>query len=672
MAKDPSQEILKNIKADSISTGDIDARQTIIQFSSQPKTELGIDWEWANFLLKEQKRLVCEQQRDKLLGGVLLDLAITDKPYLVARKPVGARKQQDPQVKTLIQIYDREDVQGRLLILGAPGAGKTTALLDFADQLIKRAIDQPKTFIPIVFELSNWNDPNISFEEWLIQQLCESVRYRKQRKKCQKIYEVWLERKVLVPLLDGLDELSIEKRKSCIEKINDFIYGSQQIVVCCRAQETLLADARLSKLNWAVQIEPLSCGQIKFYLEKVGKLDFWREIQATPEMYKLLNPVDLMTREIHIEIQNQFKQGEFKGVSKEPGLLQVPLFIALAAQAFSPGQLAKRKAEILEQYINFQLSRETRDLGRKNIYDEKRLAFSNVSREPTSTYTKKCLGWLAAQQKIHEQGEFLVEDLDFSWLQDSTSDSQYRFLFGLLMGIFTSAAVSLYSSRIACIVAGLTTMTLLIVEQESRASNFKIHTIRAHQKYCGEVQNDFSYPLTKWLPLIFSVVILGISFSTFPSSQDLMHGFSIGMCAYSCYILASKWSQGPSSIFELPLGTSSADKKTNQKNLSALARFASVLLSIFLGLVASVVFRFPFNVSMQVIGLLSVLSLSLGGAICIQHLCLRIIMTNRYKLPWNLKQFLDYCVERRLLQRIGGRYRFIHRELLDHFAEMKN
>jgi hypothetical protein len=46
------------------------------------------------------------------------------------------------------------------------------------------------------------------------------------------------------------------------------------------------------------------------------------------------------------------------------------------------------------------------------------------------------------------------------------------------------------------------------------------------------------------------------------------------------------------------------------------------------------------------------------------HLTRRIIIP----LPRNLAQFLTYCHERRLLQQIGGRYRFIHRELLDHFA----
>lgn len=57
-----------------------------------------------------------------------------------------------------------------------------------------------------------------------------------------------------------------------------------------------------------------------------------------------------------------------------------------------------------------------------------------------------------------------------------------------------------------------------------------------------------------------------------------------------------------------------------------------------------------------------------GGLACVQHVCLRFVLWQSGVTPWNLARFLNYCVERRLLQRVGGRYRFLHRELLDHFA----
>jgi hypothetical protein len=68
----------------------------------------------------------------------------------------------------------------------------------------------------------------------------------------------------------------------------------------------------------------------------------------------------------------------------------------------------------------------------------------------------------------------------------------------------------------------------------------------------------------------------------------------------------------------------------------------------------------------------TLLGFTLGrGAEALKHGYLRIILTCHYGIPWNLARFLTYCHERRLLQQIGGRYRFIHRELLDHFAAME-
>jgi hypothetical protein len=59
-----------------------------------------------------------------------------------------------------------------------------------------------------------------------------------------------------------------------------------------------------------------------------------------------------------------------------------------------------------------------------------------------------------------------------------------------------------------------------------------------------------------------------------------------------------------------------------------------------------------------------------GGVGCIQHFSLRLILLQSGTIPWNFARFLNYCVERRLLLRVGGRYRFLHRELLDHFAQL--
>ncbi|MHC5821207.1 MAG: NACHT domain-containing protein, partial [Nostoc sp.] len=58
------------------------------------------------------------------------------------------------------------------------------------------------------------------------------------------------------------------------------------------------------------------------------------------------------------------------------------------------------------------------------------------------------------------------------------------------------------------------------------------------------------------------------------------------------------------------------------------------------------------------------------GLACIQHLVLRLILSFKGNIPWNYAGFLDYATERIFLQKVGGGYIFIHRLLLEHFAQM--
>lgn len=47
----------------------------------------------------------------------------------------------------------------------------------------------------------------------------------------------------------------------------------------------------------------------------------------------------------------------------------------------------------------------------------------------------------------------------------------------------------------------------------------------------------------------------------------------------------------------------------------------------------------------------------------------QILYQNGY-IPWNYARFLNRCTDALVLQRIGGRVRFIHKTVQDHFAQM--
>jgi hypothetical protein len=58
----------------------------------------------------------------------------------------------------------------------------------------------------------------------------------------------------------------------------------------------------------------------------------------------------------------------------------------------------------------------------------------------------------------------------------------------------------------------------------------------------------------------------------------------------------------------------------------------------------------------------------LPGAACIQHFVLRTMLWASGTLPLRFNAFLDFATQRRLLQRVGGRYRFIHVLLRDYLG----
>ena len=59
-----------------------------------------------------------------------------------------------PPDQKIVDVFD--EVKGALLILGEPGSGKTTTLLELARDLIARAEKDSTLPVPVVFNLSSW------------------------------------------------------------------------------------------------------------------------------------------------------------------------------------------------------------------------------------------------------------------------------------------------------------------------------------------------------------------------------------------------------------------------------------------------------------------------------------------------------------------------------------
>jgi hypothetical protein len=61
--------------------------------------------------------------------------------------------------------------------------------------------------------------------------------------------------------------------------------------------------------------------------------------------------------------------------------------------------------------------------------------------------------------------------------------------------------------------------------------------------------------------------------------------------------------------------------------------------------------------------------LAFGGETVLKHYALRLALISEGRTPWRYVPFLDHCARLVLLQKQGGGYVFIHRLVLEHFAE---
>src|SRR6266545_2075844 len=198
---------------------------------------------------------------NSLHGAALIELGLEYKPDavvhpwdMVVQQPEQASRSTPPGTK-IIDVFD--DLGGELLILGAPGSGKTTMLLELARDLITRA-EQDETYpMPVVFNLSSWVENRNSLVEWLVDEL--NTKYDVPR----KLGTEWVQSDDLLLLLDGLDEAKQEYHGACVEAINAFRqgHGLVSVVVCSRVADYEALTTRL-KLQGAVLIEPLIVGQI--------------------------------------------------------------------------------------------------------------------------------------------------------------------------------------------------------------------------------------------------------------------------------------------------------------------------------------------------------------------------------------------------------------------------
>ncbi|MGW1463985.1 NACHT domain-containing protein [Streptomyces sp. NPDC002308] len=229
----------------------------------------------------------------------------------------------------LVDVFARHD--GQLLILGAPGAGKTTHMLELTAALVEAADRDEAQPAPVFLLLTNWNGE--PFEEWILGELRERYRIP------VTTGAALLAQDEIALVLDGLDEVAPDRRASCLAGINAFLAADHhphcRIAVSCRAADYAALGRRLA-VNGAVVVQPLPVPAVHALLNGAGERlrGLAAAAAADPELARLLT---------------------------------TPLMMGVAALAYegaeegevgAAGDVAERRGRIFDAYIDRMLRRD--------------------------------------------------------------------------------------------------------------------------------------------------------------------------------------------------------------------------------------------------------------------------------------------------------------------------
>jgi hypothetical protein len=157
---------------------------------------------------------------------------VPQRPGIWALGPGGLGGDGGDLVKVLRRVPT-----GRLAVLGEPGSGKSVLMVRLVLDLLNTRGDADA--VPVLTSIASWNPGRQGLREWMAAQLLldyPALAVPGPRG-AKTLADALLAAGLIMPVLDGLDEIPQNLRGSAVTRINDAVRPGEGIVVTCRTAQ---------------------------------------------------------------------------------------------------------------------------------------------------------------------------------------------------------------------------------------------------------------------------------------------------------------------------------------------------------------------------------------------------------------------------------------------------
>lgn len=237
-----------------------------------------------------------------------------------------------------------ERYNGQVLLLGEPGAGKTSTLMAYVRDAAAKRLSDPSAPLPLFNLVAMWDaEQQTPLHEWLSEShdtlTPDAVRHE-------------IECGQVLLLFDGLDELGgkredkrkekrelIDPRKLFIDALAEAITMQNQVIVTCRVKDYADIEQKIG-LAGAVILQPLTEDQLRDYLRDTPEL--WTALESDEELKTIARTPLLLYL-----FADAYRDENFTNEERQ----------RLANLHHSPADL---RDQILERYVHGRYERERR------------------------------------------------------------------------------------------------------------------------------------------------------------------------------------------------------------------------------------------------------------------------------------------------------------------------